>query len=215
VVMLPRMTRLIDLGSQTIGRLTVLGRAPGPAGCPLWECQCTCGARKVISGQALRNGHTRSCSCLRREEMSTRRTTHGATRQNRTPEYRTWASMIRRCTNPNEDNYPAYGGRGITVCDRWRGSFEAFLKDMGPRPQGTSIDRIDGSAGYEPANCRWATQKEQMRNTRRSRVLEFNGRKMPMVSWAEETGISQRLILGRLRRGWSVERALTEPVRSR
>lgn len=125
------------------------------------------------------------------------------------PEYTAWAGMLQRCRNPKNAAYPDYGGRGITVCDAWRDSFEAFYADLGPRPSARhSIDRIDNDGNYEPGNCRWATAKEQNRNTRRARLLTFDGRTQLLSDWGAELGVHPEAIRGRLRRGWSIEDAL-------
>jgi hypothetical protein len=120
--------------------------------------------------------------------------------------------MVRRCYDANSASYDRYGANGIGVCDRWRESFENFLADMGERPDGATIDRIDNARGYEPGNCRWATTAEQARNRTDNHTLTFNGRTMVMTDWAAEIGISVFTLSDRLRRGWSVDRALTTPV---
>jgi hypothetical protein len=122
--------------------------------------------------------------------------------------------MKARCENTNTRSYPNYGGRGISVCTRWRDSFETFLADMGPRPSSThSIDRIDNEGNYEPGNCRWATVDIQANNKRRTIVLTFDGRTQPLTAWASEVGIARDTLNARLRSyGWDVERALTTPV---
>lgn len=127
--------------------------------------------------------------------------------------YRAWEAAKRRCENPADQAFPNYGGRGIRMCDRWSWSAAAFLADMGEPPAGRTIERIDNERGYEPGNVRWATRTEQARNRRTSRRLELRGRVLSMAEWAEETGIPSSAIQGRLKQGWSVERALTEPNR--
>ncbi len=122
--------------------------------------------------------------------------------------------MKQRCYSHNKRNFADYGGRGIMVCERWRNSFENFLADMGPRPTPLhSIDRIDNSLGYDPANCRWATRTEQNRNKRSNRYMTMNGRTMILTDWAIETGIKRETIKERIRRGWTISRALTTPPR--
>lgn len=159
----------VDLTGQTFGRLTVIERAESDnRHNHKWLCRCTCGETRSVIGYNLTSGLTKSCGCLHRE-MSTGlghwRRTHG---KRHTPTYRTWLDMIQRCTNPNNPRYTDYGGRGITVCERWR-SFENFYADMGDRPgAGYSLDRIDNDSGYAPGNCRWATAEVQQRNKRRS-----------------------------------------------
>jgi hypothetical protein len=125
-----------------------------------------------------------------------------------------WKSMVQRCTNPRNPSYPSYGARGITVCDRWR-SYAQFAADMGPRPEGASLDRIDGTKGYEPGNVRWATKKEQGLNRSTTRLVEFRGTSLSILDWARRTGIDDATIGRRLDRGWSVERALTTPPDTR
>jgi hypothetical protein len=137
---------------------------------------------------------------------------HGGTVNGvRTPEYQTWNSILTRCHGPNPE--PRYGGRGISVCERWRKSFTAFLEDMGTRPPKHPIDRIDNDGNYEPGNCRWVTHKEQMQNTSTTARIEFRGVVKSYAAWAEETGIPWACISQRLKRGWTVEQALTEPPR--
>ena len=129
-------------------------------------------------------------------------------------EYSIWMNLRSRCYNPKNTRYDMYGGRGITVCQRWRDDFMNFLEDMGRRPSSDhSIDRIDNDGNYEPSNCRWATRSEQARNRRSSRFLEFGGRRITLAEWAEEIGIDKRTLHIRLKAGWSIERALTEPLR--
>lgn len=140
---------------------------------------------------------------------------HGHARNDAaTPTYTTWKHMVRRCTYPREPGYENYGGRGITVCARWR-SFENFLADMGERPAGKFIDRIDSDGHYEPWNCRWATRVEQNRNTSQNVEVTFNGRTQCITAWEQELGTKPGTIYTRLRRGWSTERALTAPVQGR
>jgi len=138
-----------------------------------------------------------------------RNKTHGLAA---TPEYKVWVGMKRRCENPKAANYPRYGGRGIRVCQRWLDSFEAFLDDMGKRPDGNhQIGRIDTTKGYEPGNCRWVTVGEQAKNRRNTLVVEAYGRTMPVSDWAREYGVKSTQIISRLRRGYSVEYALSKP----
>jgi hypothetical protein len=124
--------------------------------------------------------------------------------------YKVWLAMRHRCSNRKSNRWPMYGGRGITVCDRWRTSFANFLADMGERPPGTSIDRIENNGNYDPGNCRWATPKEQARNTRANVVFESSG-PLTLAECSERAGLSACAIPQRLKRGWSVDRALSEP----
>ena len=141
---------IIDITGRRFGRLTVLRRAGmnTNAGHALWKCECSCGNVKVVDGQHLRNGHTQSCGCLHQERTGQRFLKHGGSY---TLEHASWRAMRQRCSNPKHPAYPEYAGRGITVCERWQNSFEAFFEDMGPKPSPKhSIDRIDGDLGYFP-----------------------------------------------------------------
>jgi len=197
------------------GRLTVLSRDVDKKRYN-WVCVCDCGKTVSVNGWALRSGNTRSCGCLRSEVSHRRMTAHGHTIGYRgTRTYYTWQGVKSRCMNERDPNYPRYGGRGITMCDRWRDSFEAFLEDMGEKPVGTWIERVDNERGYEPENCVWATPQEQNNNRRDSRFLEFNGRSQTMAQWAREVGVPYKTVFTRLSSGWSIERALTEPADKR
>ena len=136
--------------------------------------------------------------------------THGKTQ---TAEYRVWSAMKRRCLNPNVIGFDKYGERGITICDRWINSFEAFLEDMGERPPMHTIERVDNALGYSPDNCTWATRKEQASNTRRNHNITFEGITKTLTQWAEYLGLKQSTIRQRMSRGWSIKQALTIPLR--
>jgi hypothetical protein len=169
---------------MTFGRLTVLRRTDNhPRGCVQYICRCSCDGKEVVVLSAnLQSGKTKSCKCLQREVRANEylrpritRITHRYMRAGkRTPEGHSWDSMIQRCTNPNRREFKHYGGRGIQVCDRWRNSFTTFLGDMGPRPEGTTLDRFPNNDGnYEPGNCRWATKSEQERNKRPRKQIDL------------------------------------------
>jgi hypothetical protein len=127
-----------------------------------------------------------------------------------TSEHVIWLGMLDRCYNVNGDAYDHYGGRGIVVCDRWRSSFIDFLQDMGPRPKGRSLDRIDNDGPYSPDNCRWATPQQQAENRRMTRWLEWNGERHTISEWARRLGICRTAINQRLKRGWTLQRALSQ-----
>lgn len=160
--------RAKNLLGMRFGRLVVIRRSGTRKAFALWECQCDCGNLCDIRSDSLKTT-TRSCGCIAVETS----TVHGdASGGKVSTEYRSWASAINRCSNPENNAWADYGGRGITVCERWRSSFPAFLEDMGRKPTPRhSIDRVDSDKGYEPGNCRWATKKEQANNRRPARRL--------------------------------------------
>lgn len=177
---------------------------------------CDCGVAKEVRAASLRSGVTKSCGCgivdSARVGIVERSTTHG---MSKTAIYGVYRTMLSRCYNPKVERYPIYGGRGIAVCERWRGEggFERFLEDMGTRPSGCSIERIDSDGNYEPSNCRWATPREQANNTGRNRRIVWNGKERTLAEWAREINIKAITINMRLKSGWSVEKALSTPLR--
>lgn len=208
---------LILSGQRRFGRLSVSGDMSEVARERRYmiECRCDCGNSKQIAVYSLLNGISKSCGCLRVDATKDRATTHGHTRdRQRSVEYRAWADAKSRCYNSNVRNYPEYGGRGISMCEEWRESFEAFYAHMGDRPSPIhSLDRIDTDGNYEPGNCRWSTDKEQCRNTRFNRILEVDGYRMTLIEASERYGIKRATIGERLKSGWSVDDAVKKPVR--
>lgn len=195
------MKRVNHVGKY-YGKLYVLKQVEGKAanGSPLYLCLCECGATRIASCGRLvtRLRHCGNCGVTQR---------HGKT-GDRT--YQTWRNMIRRCYDKKCSDYPRYGGRGIHVCYEWY-SFENFLNDMGDRPARMSLDRIDVNDRYSKENCRWATAKKQMNNRTNSRYVTANGVKKTIAEWSDETGLGWQTIYGRLKLGWSDERAVTTP----
>lgn len=201
----------VSLIGQRFGRLVVLAKVQDAKGRSAMQCRCDCGAERVVRLSLLQSGNTRSCGCLKRDQLAARNTKHG---RSKAPEYVIWIAMLQRCSNPKNDDYALYGGRGIVVCERWRASFAAFIEDMGERPARHSIDRIDPNGPYAPENCRWATATTQARNTRRNRVIEHGDERLTLIEWSLRVGVAHELIRARIDRlGWTVERALTTPAR--
>lgn len=186
------------------GRLTVLG----PDGknkykATLWRCQCSCGQQTTVPQARLTSGTTKSCGCYRKEF----RRTHGASA---TRDYASWRGMLDRCENVNHPAYARYGGRGITVCRRWH-KYANFSADMGPRPKGMTIDRIDNKKGYTPVNVRWATRSEQMQNVRHNLNIRHHGQVLSLGAWARKTGIAAKTISGRWHAGHRGARLFARP----
>ena len=190
---------------KTYGRLTVIrfdrtdqnSRAH-------WLCKCECGTEKTIQGWHLRSGQIISCGCYHKERTARINGSHG---MKNTCIYRVWRSMINRCRYANRAEWENYGGRGISVCERWE-DFTNFLEDMGHPPEGMSIDRIDNDGNYEPGNCRWATRKQQNRNSRRALSISAFGKTQCLKAWADEYGLKYHSLRSRLRMGWTIEEAL-------
>lgn len=207
-----------DKTGMKFGRLTVISLAGQLKwGGYSWNCKCECGNEIVAQGGNLATGHTTSCGCWcveKATEIGARKRTHGHSRlENRSIEYITWQSLRQRCCNPNASGYADYGGRGITVCERWE-KFENFLEDMGNRPTPTyTIERLRVNGNYEPSNCVWATMKEQSRNKRNSRLITMLGATMHFYDWCDAFKINSGVLAARLRKKWPIEKALTEPIR--
>lgn len=183
------MPPLLDIKGQKFGRLTVIERVHVPnARNAMWRCLCECGEYSIAAGPNI-GRTTFSCGCWVRESNSRLNKTHGMTKSS---EFGIWAGMKQRCTNPNDFNWSNYGGRGITVCERWRHSFENFYADLGPRPSKKhSLDRIDQNGHYEKSNCRWATIAVQNRNTRRTNLVEIDGINLCILDWCSVLGVKR------------------------
>ena len=203
------MPKFIELTGQTFHRWTVIERAPDKApGVGRWLCRCECGTERAVYASLLKGGGSQSCGCLTIERHPRK---HGHTGKGRRPSktYTAWDGMIQRCTNPRHGKFARYGGRGITVCERWRSSFEAFLADMGECPAGLTLDRRDNDGNYEPGNCRWATRKVQQNNRSACHYITHNGETLSVTDWAERLGLVTATILERIAKGWPMERVMT------
>lgn len=177
----------------------------------IWKCRCDCGKEDHLAqGGQLLIGNVTSCGCHKSALCRKAATTHG---QCYTAEHQTWASIKKRTRDPNDVAYPRYGGRGITMCDEWYNSYEAFRRDVGPRTNGCTLDRIDNNKGYCKENCRWATWTEQARNRRSNVYLEFGGERLTKAAWAERYKIHPQVLSKRLKAGKSIEEAITMPLR--
>lgn len=205
------MRRFIDLTGRKFSKLTVISKGKANNnGSITWLCSCDCGRDTITAGSLLIKGATRSCGCLKGEHS----TIHG---MSHTRLHDIWQGMIQRCTDKNAINFLAYGGRGITVCDKWLHSFVAFYNDMkSSYNPSLSIDRIDNNGNYEPSNCKWSTRKEQCNNTRRNHSLTFKGETLNICQWAEKLGMTYQSLSDRINKHhWAIERALTQPIRKR
>lgn len=181
-----------NIVGRRFGMLTVCARVfETPSDGPKWSCRCDCGKVKVIRGNALRRGQ-HSCGCV-----SLGKRTHN---MSQTRAHRIWCAMRLRCNDPSNSNYPRWGGRGISVCERWE-KFENFLADMGFPPDGLTIERIDNNGNYEPGNCRWATRFEQAQNKRDTRLVNVGGETVSMEEAARRLGMSGTSLGRRLDKG--------------
>lgn len=199
-----------DLTDKQFNHWTVIRIIGKRNGAVFWLCRCVCGHEREISSGPLRQGKPLSCGCKR----GTHRLTVKRNGKYRLPPlYAIWAQMIQRCHNPKNAAAKNYLERGIIVCDRWRYSFENFYADMGERTSPKhSLERINNDGNYEPENCKWATKIEQTNNTRQNRILEYRGVKYNTTQLATFTGVPYKRLEYRLRCGWSVEKAVNEPV---
>lgn len=161
-----------------------------------------CGTERLVLGGSLKNGKTKSCGCLQRESVIERNisnSTHGHTvKQMSNKTYQAWKGIKDRCFNKDSNGYKNYGGRGISICERWANSFERFLADMGEAPRGMSIDRINNNGNYEPSNCKWSTPKEQANNRRSNRHTNITGKALSIAQAAFALGVKYSTLLYRI-----------------
>jgi len=197
----------INLSGKEFGRWTVLEPSSRQRSNFYWKCRCQCGNEKEVRNTSLTTGVSTSCGCAQKEALTEVNTTHGLSR---TPEYQVWHALKSRCLNANNPSAKHYKERGIKVCQRWMNSFEAFLRDMGPRPSREhSIHRKDNDGDYTPKNCMWATGIIQHNATRANLFLTIGGIKKTVAEWCRERSLNRSTVYSRLRRGMSPDRALS------
>jgi hypothetical protein len=207
-----------DFAGQIFGRLTAVSKHHKAAnGRMLWLFACECGAEKVADPNEVKRGSTRSCGCLANEQRknAAQKQTHALSRSSMPRERKSWEMMIARCHDPEQVSYKNYGALGIRVCARWLNSFENFVMDMGKRPVGMTLDRIDGSADYCLENCRWATRKEQANNRRTNHRITIDGETKTIAQWADHLGMNSHVIRSRIYKGMQDHDAVLKPLRQR
>lgn len=194
---------LKDYTGQSNNQLTAISlheRYPDKP--PKWLFQCSCGGTVITTAKAVFGGKTKSCGCIARKILIERNTTHGLSRiESQT--YKVWKDMRGRCYRKNNKDYKDYGARGIIVCDAWN-NFETFFNDMGRKPEGLSIDRIDVNGNYEPSNCRWADNETQANNKRNNVKITHNGKEQTIQQWSREVGIDRKTLDYRFKHGLDV-----------
>lgn len=203
------MSNFNDLSGKKFGRLTVVDLARRERGNfsgtrLVWNCVCECGALRTVSGNSLTTGNTRSCGCLHRDVNRARLKKHGNWSH---PLYPTWQGMMARCNKPTDSKYDLYGGRGIYVDSAWH-DFKVFASDVGERPEGKTLDRIDNDGPYAKWNCRWADVYTQANNKRGRRKILFNGRETTVKALSVEYGVNLHTLWTRVQKGWPIEEAV-------
>jgi hypothetical protein len=198
------MPARIDVIGRRFDRAVVIKNEPSVRKHRYVRCKCDCGKEFVSRLDALTRGITHSCGCYHKDVI----TKHGMWESS---EYSIWVGILQRCENPHHRAWKRYGGRGIRVSNTWH-SFEQFYRDMGDKPQGKTLDRINNDGDYSPDNCRWATCKEQSRNRDDNRTLTFNGETLCIAEWAERLGIRDGTLRERINRGWTTLDAITIPI---
>lgn len=203
------MPKPLNLSGQKFGRLSVLSMTASRDGMSVWNCLCECGQSADILGKSLVRGNTKSCGCLRREQLVERNTTHGMSEHSA---FECWIGMRKRCFNVASSDYADYGGRGILPSPEWE-FFATFWKDMGPTwKAGLTLDRIDVNGPYSKENCRWATRLDQANNKRNNRFLDTPNGRMTFAQAVRFYGLTKTALWHRIRRGWSTERLFTPLV---
>jgi len=195
-------------------RLTVISSAPpikyGEITYYRVWCLCDCGNTAIAAESWLRHGRMKSCGCLSKERLQEGRFKHGQCTIKTSATYRVWSAMVQRCTNAKNHAFKYYGGRGITICKTWL-AFVNFLRDMGEKPPGLTLERVDNSAGYSKTNCKWATRKAQQRNRRGNRIIHFDGFTGCLTEVCERFGVDRKIVGYRLDAGWTTPDAILLP----
>lgn len=211
------MSRFEDLTGRKFNMLSVAEFVGMKSHSSQWRCVCDCGNSVVVGRNNLVNGHTKSCGCLKHKEAANK--THG---QSTTRLYYVWRNMLNRCYNEKVMDFPNYGGRGIEVCQEWKGSFQTFSDwafangyDSTAKRGEYTLDRIETDGNYEPSNCRWATEKEQANNKRNNQIFEYNGETLTLQQLSEVSGIPYKTLHKRIVvLGWDAVRAANTKLRS-
>lgn len=207
-------TNLKDMKGLVFNRLIVIGRdLTKPKTYVYWNCKCSCGNTKSVRADSLRGGFIQSCGCFGKEMRAEANTKHGMTQIGiKDSSYTAWSNMKSRCLNEKHPEYPNYGGRNITICDSWKTDYLIFNYEMGPKPNNTSLDRVDNNKGYYKENCRWASLSVQNNNKRNNNYITFNGKTLTLTDWAREINIQPAALYTRIKLGWSTEKMLTTPI---
>lgn len=209
------MTRILPILGARYDMLTVIseGVFRDKYRKTAYKCRCECGSENVYRSTHLRSGKIKSCGCQRQENFYKgwaeycKNCLHTDSKKLKGA-YKSWSGLKSRCLNPSNKAFKDYGGRGITVCERWLASFQNFLDDMGIRPEGLTIGRIDNDGNYEPGNCRWETKKQQTNNTRMT--IRIDGE--ALVLFCEKVGVDAMTVRHRIKAGWDLEKAMSQPL---
>ena len=195
-------SRALNIAGQRYGRLVAIEEASRtPAGLMTWRCVCDCGGEVIVRGSSLRSGNTKSCGCHKLAVSATLHMRHGACSGGEEDDvYVVWKGMRQRCLNPNNPSWPYYGGRGIKICQQWQDNYRAFARDMGVRPRGYTVERINTNGDYEPDNCIWATRKRQSRNRRDTVRITLCGEMVALVDACERFGMNNASVMARVKR---------------
>lgn len=205
-----RKSRAEDLTGRRFGRYVVVRRVTGSGSLLRWLCRCDCGTEKEVLGCHLRSGRIVSCGCWAADKARGR-ARHGLSNS---ATYRAWRSMLSRCFRENDTHYKHYGARGITVCNNWRHSFDAFLADMGQCPPGLSLERDNNDGNYQPGNCRWATKVDQANNKRSNIRVRYAGECMTLKQLSQKCEVNYKALYWRVRIAkWPIEKAVSQCVR--